>query len=149
MTLVPPLLIDGRRAAAAPKRVAGTNPAANTEVSEIVPAGKYWFLFGIYIPLVQGLTQTPQPILVIDDGANVIFEGVGSSAAQAASTTCAYTWAPGLSLTGQIGTGANVRSNAALPAIVIGPGYRIRTITLGIGANTDYGVPSLYVAELS
>jgi hypothetical protein len=128
----------------------GTNVAANTELSETVPAGKFWKLIAVSVALVQGITQTPQPILQLDDGTDVIFESFGSSAAQAASTTCRYTWAPGHTLTAQIGATTNVHSTAPLPAdLVLGPGYRIKTVTLGIGANSDYGAPSLFVVEYS
>lgn len=130
------------------KRIGGTNPAANVEVSEAVPAGLYWLLLAVQVALVQGATQTPQPILVIDDGANVIAEFPGSSAAQGASTTCAYTWAANVPLLAQIGATPNIRSGGPLSSgLILPPGYRIRTVTLGIGANSDYGVPSLYVVE--
>ena len=131
-------------------QVNGSDPAANAEISETVPAGKHWGLVSVSVALVQGITQTPQPILVLDDGVDVIFESFGSSAAQAVSTTCRYTWAPGNPFTGQIGSGVDVHSSAPLPqGIVLPPGYRIRTSTLGKGANTDYGVPSLLVLEFS
>lgn len=132
-----------------PKSVQGADPAANAEVGPIaVPAGKFWRLLTVSVSLVQGLTQTPQPILTVDDGTNVLFEGFGSSAAQAASTTCRYTWASDLPLTAQVGAGAGVHSMAPLPEdLVLQPGWRIRTQTLGIGANSDYGVPSLLVLE--
>lgn len=130
------------------KRFAGTDPAANAEISETVPAGKTWSLLAVSVALVQGITQTPQPILIVDDGTNTILEIFGSSAAQAVSTTCRYTWAPGLTLSGQVGATTDVHSNAPLPRdLVLPPGYRIRTNTLGKGANTDYGTPSLYVVE--
>jgi len=128
--------------------VTGTNPAANGEVNETLGTGVYWELVAVKLTLVQGLTQTPQPILTLDDGATVFWETLGSSAAQAASTTCVYTFAAGQDLTGQVGSGANVHSNAPLPpGILLGPGYRIRTSTLGIGANSDYAAPVLYVVE--
>lgn len=131
-------------------QVNGTNPAANAEISETVTTGKFWHLLSFSVVLVQGATQTPQPILVIDDGTDVIFESFGSSAAQAVSTTCRYTWAPGLPLTGQIGATTNVHSTAPLPEdLILGPGYRIRTSTIGIGANTDYAAGSLFVVEYS
>jgi hypothetical protein len=126
----------------------GTDRAAGVEVSETVPTGKTWQLLAVSVALVQGITQTPQPILVLDDGTDVIGEFFGSSAAQAVSTTCRYTWAPGLTLSGQVGSAAAVHSNAPIPyGLILPPGYRIRTSTLGIGANSDYGVPSLYVVE--
>ena len=131
-----------------PKRVAGADPAAGLEVTDAVPAGKTWELMLVSIPLVQGLTQTPQPILQIDDGTNLIAELFGSSAAQAASTTCRYTWGPDLPLSAQISTGANVRSTAPLPSgLYLPAGYRIKTSTLGIGANSDYGAPVYFVIE--
>jgi hypothetical protein len=129
-------------------QINGSDPAAGLEVSQTVPAGKYWELIAVSVVLVQGLTQTPQPLLSIDDGADVIWEVYGSSAAQAVSTTCRYNWAAGAELTGQIGTGANVHSTSRLPdGLIIPAGYRIRTITPGIGANSDYGVPSFFVAQ--
>lgn len=134
--------------AGGPTRVAGTNPAANTEITETVTAGETWRLLAVTVALVQGATQTPQPILIIDDGTNVVFESFGSSAAQSASTTCQYTWAPGLALSGQVGSGANVHSLAPLPdGLILPAGYRIRTSTLGIGANSDYGAPGLLVVK--
>ena len=127
----------------------GPDPAANAEITaQVVPAGKSWQLLSVSVALVQGITQTPQPILVIDDGSDVIFESFGASAAQGASTTCRYTWAPDLPLTAPIGTTTNVHATAPIPAgLVLGQGYRIRTVTLGIGANTDYGAPSFHVVE--
>ncbi len=130
------------------RRFAGTDRAANTEISETVPAGVVWELLAIEFTLVQGATQTPQPILVIDDGTTNLFETFGSSAAQAVSTTCVYTFGTDLQLTGQVGSGANVHSMAPIPDDLLLPaGYRIRTNTLGIGANSDYGAPSIYVVE--
>lgn len=135
-------------AAFVPQQVNGTDRAANTEIAETVPAGKSWLLLVVSVSLVQGATQTPQPILVIDDGTDVIFESFGSSAAQAANTTCRYTWAPNLTLTGQVGATTNVHSTAPLPDDLMLPaGYRIRTSTIGIGANTDYAAPSLFYVE--
>jgi len=132
------------------QRVAGANPAAGAEISEAVPAGKHWRLVSVSVALAQGLTQTPQPILVIDDGANVVWEGFGSSAAQAASTTCQYTWAVGHALSGQVGTGTGVHSTGPLPeGLLLPAGWRVRTSTIGIGANSDYGVPSLLVVEFA
>ena len=129
-------------------QINGSNPAANAEISETVPAGKTWVLLSVSVLLVQGITQTPQPILVIDDGTDVVFESFGSSAAQAVSTTCRYTWGPGLPFTGQVGVTTGVHSTAPLPEDMVLPaGWRIRTVTLGIGANSDYGAPSLYVVE--
>ena len=143
-----PLYTQSTQNPTALTRVAVADPAANAEFSQTVTAGKKWQLLSVSVALVQGATQTPQPILVIDDGTNVVFESFGSSAAQAVSTTCRYTWAPGLTLTGQVGATTNVHSTAPLPlGLTLGAGYRIRSSTLGIGAGTDYGVASLLIVE--
>lgn len=132
------------------KRVTGADPAANAELGDTVPAGKSWWLLSVTVALVQGATQTPQPILVIDDGATSIFESIGSSTAQAVSTTCQYTWAGDVQLTGQVGATTNVHSVAPLPQnLLLPPGYRIRTNTVGIGANSNYGAPSYFVIEFT
>jgi hypothetical protein len=126
----------------------GTDVAANTEFSETVPTGKAWQLISVSVALVQGATQTPQPILIIDNGSTVIFENFGSSAAQAVSTTCQYTWSAGLTLSGQVGATTNVHSTSGLPAnLVLNAGYRIRSSTIGIGANSNYGSPAIFVME--
>lgn len=124
----------------------GTNQAANTEITEAVPAGKQWLLLAVSVSLVQGATQTPQPILIVDDGANVIFESFGASTAQNAGVTTQYTWAPDLP---QTAGGANTVCTAPLPSgLLLNAGSRIRTSTLGKGANTDYGAPTLHYVEI-
>jgi hypothetical protein len=130
------------------QQVDTTNAAAGVEITHTMPAG-VWEVASVSVSLVQGATQTPQPILVIDDGTDVVFEMFGSSAAQAVSTTCRYTWAPGLPLTAQIGATTNVHSTAPLPeGLILPAGWRIRTVTLGIGANTDYAAAALLVLEV-
>ena len=129
---------------------AAANPAGGAEFSHTVPAGEVWHLLAVTVANVQAAAGASQPILVIDDGTNVLFESFGSSAAQAISTTCQYTWAAGLPLTGQIGATTNVHSTGPLPAgLILLPTWRIRSVTIGLSANTDYGVPRLYAVELS
>ncbi len=128
------------------KRVAGTDQAANTEVSDTVPATKWWFLLSVSVQLVQGATQTPWPSLVIDDGANIVFQGFSGTAAMSAATTTQHTWAPNLPA---LGSAASTANTGPLPyGLLLPGGYRIRTVTTGIGANSNYGVPSYLVCEL-
>lgn len=130
------------------KLVTGTNPAANVEVSETVPAGKFWKLVAVAVQLIQGITQTPQPILELDDGASVFFSSFGATNAQGASTTANYRWIRGgPQPAALVGTTPDIYAIAPLPDFVLRPGYRIRTNTLGKGANTDYGAPLLYIVE--
>lgn len=130
------------------KRVTSAAPAAGAEITPfVVPTGKWWQLLAAYVSLTQGLTQTPQPILQVDDGTNLVAEFPGSSAVQAASTTTGYTWGPDVTTTGQVGTGATVRAAAAMASLFLPGGYRVKTVTVGIGANSQYGAPALYVVE--
>jgi len=131
------------------KEVTVSAPGAGVDWSFVVPAGKWWMLFSAYAVLTQGITQTPQPILQIDDGTNVIMESIGSSAVQAVSTTTAYTWGPGFVQSGQVGSGAGVHSVAPIPdGLILLAGYHVKSSTLGIGANSQWSVPRLYLAEL-
>lgn len=139
-------------AGAAPRyrSITGVNPAANTELSDVVPAGKWWWLLSVTVSLVQGATQTPLPTLQIDDGTNNIFASQGSTTAMTASTTAQFTWGVGLVLTGLVGTTPNIVSQGALGEFLfLGPGFHIKTLTAGIGANTDYGAFQYYVCEFT
>lgn len=129
------------------KLVLGTDPAANVEISETVPAAKAWELIAFTVVLVQGATQTPLPSLVIDDGTTAYLTVPGASAALNASVTSRFTWAQGQPLTG----GAALTINTApLPPgvrLILPAGYRIKTSTSGIGANSNYGAPTLSIIE--
>lgn len=107
---------------------------------------KSWMLLGVSVQLVQGATQTPFPSLVIDDGANIVFQAFAGTAALSAATTSQYSWGPNLPA---VGGAAATAATGPLPfGLVLPSGYRIRTITTGIGANTDYGAPSYFICEL-
>jgi hypothetical protein len=129
------------------KVVVGADPAANAEFSQAVPAGKTWNLLAVTVSLVQGITQTPQPTLILDDGTTTFFQTFGASSAQNASVTTQYTWSADLPLTAG---GAATVATAPIPAdLYLGPGSRIRSSTIGIGANSNYGAPAFYVVEFS
>lgn len=105
-----------------------------------------WLLLGYSVSCVQGATQTPFPSLVVDDGTNIIFQGFCGTAAINASVTAQCSWAPGLIA---VGSGASTANTGPLPeGLVLPPGYRVRTLTTGIGANTNYGSPTIFVSEL-
>jgi hypothetical protein len=128
--------------------VTGTDVAANTEFSETVPAGKYWQLLTVAVTMVQGATQTPQPTLIIDDGTNTQILVAGATTAQSASTTARYHWGGGLQAKDLTGSTPNIWATAPLPdAVLLSPGWRVRSTTTGIGANSNYGPPTLVVVE--
>lgn len=127
------------------KVVTGTDPAANTECSDTVPASKLWRLIAWAVTLVQGATQTPDPDLIIDDGTTEIVGFPLTSAAIDAATTTRLTATNGVALSAG---GAATRNYAPLPSGLLLPaGWRIGTVTAGKGANTNYGAPAIYVAE--
>jgi hypothetical protein len=119
----------------------GADAAAGAEAGTItVPAGQRWLLKAVTVVCVQGATQTPWPTLTIDDGTNVLFAAKSGTAAQALDTTCRHSWAPNGPLT-IAGATTAVIATGPLPAdFVLEAGYRISTVTAGIGANTNYGV---------
>lgn len=131
------------------KRVVSADPAANAEFSLTVPAAKAWNLISVSAVLVQGITNTPQPLLQIQDAsANVLFESLGSTTAQGVSTSCRYTWANSLLLSGQIGATVDVHATGSLPENLILPaGYVITSKTLGLAATADWGIASALVVE--
>lgn len=128
------------------RTIVGDNPAANTEWSVTVPPDRSYLLLGASVSLAQGITQTPQPALIVDDGTNVLGQYLGASAAQNASVTSQYSWGRDLPLSA--GAAATVNTAPFPPALVLRGGYRIRSLTTGIGANTDYGPPTLFVCDL-
>ena len=131
--------------------VFGGGTVAGAEEVDTVPAGKAWYVMAVKQVLAKGGTGTPQPVLQIaDQGGNVVWQGLGSSAVQAVNTTCTYMWAPGQSLSAQLGSGVNCMSFAGLPdGLVLPSGYQIKTSTLnGVGATSNYGTPSFFVCEL-
>jgi hypothetical protein len=132
------------------KGVAGTAVGANTELSDVVPAGKWWWLISVTVSMVQGATQTPQPILQIDDGTINIFSSVGATGAMTASTTAQFSWGVGLVVSALIGTTPNIVATGPLPEfLILKPGSHIKTLTPGLGANSAYGTPRYYVCEFT
>jgi len=129
------------------KTVTGSDPAANAEFSETVPAGKCWKLLSVSVSCVQGITQTPFPSLVVDDGTRTVYQAFSGTAAQNSSITTQHTWGPGLAAAG---SGASTANQGPLPSnLLLGPGCRVRSSTTGIGANTDYGAPTFLLVEYS
>lgn len=132
------------------KTVVGADPAAGAEVSVTVPTDKTWLLKSMTVLLVQGLTQTPQPFLVIlDASSNIVYACYGSTSAQSASTTARYMWGVDLPAPGAlIGSTPNILALAPLAqGLLLPAGYTIATTTFGIGANSNYGAPVLLVTE--
>lgn len=131
------------------KRVVSADPAANAEWTLTVPASTAWHVRSVTAVLVQGITDTPQPLLVIKDASgNVLSEHFGSTTVQAVSTTQRYTWSAGGPLTGNAGATTNVHSNGTLPLdLVLLAGWTISSNTIGLAATADWGIASARVVE--
>lgn len=129
------------------KVVTGTNPAANTETSDAVPAGKLWLIISYGVTLVATV-QTPLPRLQVKDTAGTSL-GIypGMSAAMTAGVTSTLLWSPTLPLTG--GAALTANTGPIPDEIYLPEGFTIGTNTTGIGVNCDYGAPVLYVIEYS
>lgn len=122
----------------------GTDPAANVEISETVPANTRWALWSFFAALVTDANVANRTVtLIIDDGANVVWQQ-DASAAQAAGLTRQYE-------AFNFGAAADlVGSTFRLPApfpIVLPAGFRIRTSTANRQAGDNWGAPLLVIEE--
>lgn len=140
--------LKGDQVALSVESVSGANPAAGIECSITVPTGEKWLLLGVSVANVQAGAGSSWPTLIVDDGTNIIWAAKAGTAAQAVSTTCQYSWSPSSPLTIAGATTAVAATGPLAEGMVLPAGYRIRTVTVGIGANTDYGVPWAAVIKL-
>ena len=126
--------------------VAGTDPAAGSEISEAVPANRMWEVFSIRFALVTDSTTPVRTVqLQITDGTNVLWR-FPSSNTQAASATTTYAFVAGLALAEFAASADNVFS---LPSGLILPAaYTIETLTDAIVSGDNYGAPRLFVYDL-
>jgi hypothetical protein len=126
------------------RSIAGTDPAANVEISETVPAGVRWRILSFWFAFTTSVTVANRtPRIVIDDGATEYFRA-GSGILQTASTTAVYeaSAAPPI---GAAGGGPNM---IGLPYnIVLPAGHRIRTSTVSMDATDNYAAPQYVVEE--
>jgi hypothetical protein len=143
---IPNLADVGTRARA--KTVVSTDPAANTECSITVPAGKTYKLVSASVLTTQGATQTPLTALQIADASgNIVGRFNSASAATTASVNSQNSWFPGATLTA--GAGLTTNHGPIPHDVLLSPGWVITTSTAGIGANTNQGSLVLNVIELS
>lgn len=123
------------------KIVSGSDPAAGAESTITVPAGEVWELIGFEVTLVTDATvANRRPRIVLDDGTTEFFRQAAGADITASLTTIV------------VGSGASVASLAAgvahiplAPGVILGPSYRIRTLTLNLQAGDNYGVPVVFV----
>lgn len=126
------------------RSITGTDPAANTEVSEAVPTGARWRLHHFLVTLVTDANvASRQTTLIIDDGTNTFYRAQ-ASATQPAGTTRNYVVYP---------AGIAPATNSpdlilpTTPGLLLPAGARLRTSTALIQAGDNYGAPQLLVEE--
>jgi hypothetical protein len=126
------------------RSLTGTNPAANTEISETVPTGARWRLVSFRAALVTDANAANREVaLTFDDGTNVYMEA-HAGVNQAASLTRQYTASIG-AVRGAAATGTGIL--IALPEVVLPAGHRIRTSTTNRQATDDWSAPQYLVEE--
>lgn len=124
--------------------VTGTNPAIGAEISETVPAGAHWRLFGCLLTLATGPTVANRTVLIIiDDGAAEAMRATAAGA-QAASATTIYSFG---SFGTNLGPTGGCVASLFPDVITMLPGWRLRTTTAGFQADDDYSAPALYIEE--
>lgn len=133
--------VEGRGAL---RSVTGTDPAANTEISETVPTGARWRPRSIRFVLVTDANAANREVaLVLDDGTNA-YARIASGATQVASLTHGYTFARGAQ---KIAPGVALAHALPMPDVIMLAGHRIATATTAIQATDNYGAPQLLVEE--
>lgn len=126
------------------RSVTGTDPAANTEITETVPTGTRWKLRGMHVQFVTDANVANRDIrFFVDDGAATIII-TGSTVVQTASLTREYA----LAAHGQLGAFGTSKLFVPLPPdLILLEGWRIRTSTGSMQAGDNFGPPQLYVEE--
>jgi hypothetical protein len=123
----------------------GTDPAAGVEISELVPAFRFWRIASGWFQLTTSATVVARSVhVIIDDPfAQIVYE-VQATLAQAASTTATYSLGEGLPRSGA----TELLQLMPMPQnFWLGSGRRIRTATVNLQAGDDFGPLQLMVDE--
>lgn len=121
-----------------PASTVGADPAAGAEASVTVPAGETWELESVRVTLVASAVVANRRVrLVIDDGVNILAEIV-AGLDQTATQTITYSYtADGYET---VATRSGILQQG-IPRMLLGAGYRIRTITAAIDVGDNYSAP--------
>jgi hypothetical protein len=124
--------------------IAGTTPGAGADIAETVGFRRRWRLRSFKARFVTSAAVANRfPHLILDDGANT-FVNVPPQAAQAATATVDYVWAPGLP------------QPVLIDGVAMGPlptewpmasGWRVRTLTTNIQGADQWSVVRYEVEE--
>lgn len=136
------------------RTVTGTNPAANTEASEAVPANAIWRLLSWSIVLVTDANVANRNTnLIADDGTTANRSWfILSTFAHAASLTRTHLFFIGNDTVSPVSSPVTTDTDVIghlgnLPDYVLRPASRIRTNTTAIQVGDDYAAPIFQVEE--
>lgn len=127
------------------RSITGSNPAAGVEISETVPTGARWKVWAITTSLtIGGVGANEESSLTFDDGTTVLAQ-YPSGVVQGANDTTTVSWShAGTDLEPTV-TGMLVQRSIA--QLLLGAGYRIRTVTGNFAGTSNYAAPQLLVEE--
>jgi hypothetical protein len=136
-----PAIIGGEMATL--RSVTGADPAAGSEITDAVAAGKYWKILSVEFSLVTAVAVANRTVqVVIDDGTLELFRSPALTI-QTASLTWIYSVT---SIPSQAQANAVVLISIPL-GLLLGTGYRFRTVTTNIQGADNYGAPQYQVWE--
>lgn len=126
------------------RSVLGTNPAAAAEISETVPTGARWTLYGAtFVFVTDGNAANREVAIVLTDGTNILATS-SAGFSNTASLTKRYVAAPyGAGTAPLQGTDRQI----VLPPFRLLAGWKITTVTTNIQAGDDYAAPRLTIEE--
>lgn len=127
------------------RSIVGTTPAVGVDISETVPTGARWELLSFaYLFTASAVAGSRELLLVIDDGANVLYSSPIQAFVTANQVRPVYR-IPGLAVPF---IDINNRFTSPLPVgLQLGAGYRVRTSTSGGDVGDVYAAPIYQVRE--
>lgn len=130
------------------RSIAGTDPAANTQISEAVPTNARWKLRSMRFVLVTDAnTATRRVRVIVDNGTTTLFERE-FGATQALSLTRTYEVHAGHKADDTAFDNNNVaRIYIPEEMLSLAEAYRIRTAVDNIQAGDNFGAPQIKVEE--
>jgi hypothetical protein len=126
------------------RSIAGTDPAANVEISESVPTNARWLVHAIRFTLVTDATAANREVAITYDDGTTVYARIPSRVTHVASTTIAYTSMRDAALET---VAQDTERLIRLPWLVLQGGHRIRTVTTNSQATDNYSAPQLLVEE--
>jgi hypothetical protein len=125
------------------RSITGTDPPANTEISETIPARRRWIIRTLRFRLITDTNAGNRLItILIDDGTNFLLT-FNISQAQVPNTTYTYSFA-------NINVGETFVDTELFhpfPHLILSAGCRLRTFTSGLRVGDNYDAPQLLVEE--